>query len=97
MFLYVTLLVRTYIRIFAYVYGNASLHIYIYFRWLLMGRGETKKESVRKEEWVREGANRLMQSEFLFLSNFMVAKSLFWFEYEISVLWCILLRDDDDD
>ena len=27
----------------------------------------------------------------------MVAESLFWFEYEMSVLWGILLSDDDDD
>ena len=40
--------------------------------------------------------NELLQSDVLFLSNFMVAKGLFWFEYEISVLWGIFLSDDDD-
>ena len=53
-----------------------------------------KEESVRREEWVRQG-NGLLQSEFLFFSNFMVAKSLFWFEHEMSVLWGISLSDDD--
>ena len=42
-----------------------------------MGRGETKEESVRKEEWVWEGGNGLLQSEFLFLSNFMIANGSF--------------------
>ena len=57
-----------------------------------MGKGETKEESVRSEEWVREE-----QSEFLFLSNFMVAEGLFWFEYEMSVLWEILMAAADND
>ena len=35
------------------MYWHASLHIHTYFRYPLVGRGETK-ESVRREEWVRE-------------------------------------------
>ena len=58
-----------------------------------MGKGKMKEESVRREEWIRRG---LFQSEFLLLSNFMVAKGLFLCEYEMSVLGWILLSDDED-
>ena len=55
-----------------------------------MGRGEMKK---RVDEG---GGNGFLQSEFLLHTNFMVANGLFWFEYEMSVLWWILLSNDDD-
>ena len=69
------------------MYWHASLYIYTYFRCLLDGkrRRGTKEESVRR---VGEGGrNGLLQSEFLFPSDFLVVKGLFWFEYEMSVFW----------
>ena len=60
-----------------------------------MGGSGTKEES-EKRRVGEEGGNGLLKSEFLFLSNFMVAKDLFWFEYEMFVLREILLSDDDD-
>ena len=37
------------------------------------------------------GENELLHLEFHFLSNFMAAKILFWFEFEMSVFWAIFL------
>ena len=52
-----------------------------------MGRGETKDGSVRREEWVRRGGEMDSCNQNFFISynpNFM------------SVLWGILLSDDDN-
>ena len=54
------------------------------------------RQSVRSKEWLEEGEMDYC-NQYFFLSNFMVAKYLFWFEYEMSVLWEILLSDDGDD
>ena len=67
------------VSMFVYVQLLACTHIYA---------------RLRKRVWERKsglwwGGNGLLQSEFLFLSNFMEAKGLFWFEYEMSVLWGI--------
>ena len=56
-----------------------------------MGRSEPKEESVRKEEWVREGGNGLLQSEFLFLSNFMVETYIYIYIY-INIIKCLRMR-----
>ena len=64
---------RTYVRMFVYLLAC----VYTYFHCFLMGRSGTKEESVRREEVGEEGGNGLLQSEFLFLSNFMVTKGLF--------------------
>ena len=78
-----------------HMYWRASSHINPYFRCLLVGRNVTKEDC--ENRWMVEGkGNGLLQTEILFLSNFMVAKGLFWFEYEMFVLWGILLSDDDD-
>ena len=48
MFVYVPSLVCTYVGIFG-MYWHVSLHICTYFCCLLVGRGRTKEESVRRE------------------------------------------------
>ena len=84
--------------IYTYVCVCNGVHLFIYThistvcRWEGMRR--KKSESVRTEERVRE--NRSLLSEFLFLSKFIVAETLFFFEYEKSVLWGNLLNNDDD-
>ena len=40
--------------IYLCMYWYAYLHIYTYFRCLLVGTSGTKEDSVRREEWVRE-------------------------------------------
>ena len=50
MFVYVLLLARVYIYVYSRIFWNTSLRIYTYFRCLLLGRGETKEESVRRKE-----------------------------------------------
>ena len=62
---------------------------------LSVGRKEGDKRREYEKGRVEEGGggggggggNGLLQSDFLFLSNFTVAKGLFWFEYEMSVLF----------
>ena len=66
-------------------------HISVVCRW--EGVGE-KEVSARGEE---VGKGWMLQSEFFFLFNFIVTKSLFLFECEMSVLWGILLSDYDND
>ena len=80
---FVCVYVRIYIRIRAYIYTYVcvytGMHLYIYTQISAcrsLGRAETMEESARREEWLRE-RNGVLQSEFLFLSNFMVAKDLF--------------------
>ena len=75
-----------------------GMHLYIYTHIsavCCLERGETKEESLGRKELVR-WEKGLLQSELLFLFNFMVAEGLFWFKSEMSVLWRILLSDDDD-
>ena len=93
----VLLFTRTYIRMFVYVL--LCIFTYVHISAVCCSEGvRQKKETMKRREWWRDGGNRLLQSKwFLFLSNFMVAKDLFWFEYEMSVFWGILLSDDDDD
>ena len=78
--------VHMYVCMFAYVL--ACIFIYLHIFLLSVGGKEWDKRRECKKRRLRvRGGNWLLQSEFLFLSNFMVAKSLFWFEYEISVFW----------
>ena len=63
------------------MYQHACLHIYRYFCCLLMGKVETKEESARQEEWVRE--REMLQSGFLFLTDFMV-----YFDLNMKRLFC---------
>ena len=55
---------------------HASLHIYTYFCSLFLGRGETKKESMRSEVWVRCG-KWIFTIRRIFSFDFMIAKGLF--------------------
>ena len=96
MFVYVLLLARIYVRMFVCVL--ACIFIYLHIFLLSVGGKEWDKGRECKKRRISEGGgNGLLQSEFLLLSNFMVVKGLFWFEYEKSVLWGILLSDNDDD
>ena len=76
--LYQPMYVYTHMHIYIYIY----IYIYIttvygchYLTWLVRDRLNAEG-SVKREEWVR-GVNGLFQSEFHFLSNFMVPKDLF--------------------
>ena len=84
MFVYVLLLTLTYIRMFAYVLTWILTYLHIFP--LLVDEkewGEGREFEKRKVD--EGGENWLLRSDFLFLSNFMVAKGLFWFEYEMFV------------
>ena len=59
------------------MYWHVSLHIYPYFRCLLMGRNETKEKESEKGRVGKGGGHGLLRLEFRFLSNLMVAKGLF--------------------
>ena len=72
-----------------FVYVLSCIFTYVHLFPLSVGGNEFEKRRVGEG-----GGNGLLQSDFL--SNFMVAKGLFHFEYEMSVLWGILLSDDDD-
>ena len=81
--------IHIYIRLC--VYWLAFLHIYTYFHYLLLGRGETKEGSVRKDELVRRGgkwivAIRMISFSSIILPNFMVAKGLF--DVNMKCLFC---------
>ena len=80
MFMYVMEWIFTYIRIFP-----------LFVDWKRWDEG---KDCVNGK--VGEGVDELFQSKCIFLSNFMVAKCLFWFEYELYILWEILFSDNDD-
>ena len=77
---------------FAYVLAFIFIYLHIFPLFVDGNRWDVESE---REKWrVGEvGGNDLLQSEFLFLSNFMVSKVLFWFEQEMSVLWGILSDD----
>ena len=48
-------------------YNGVHLYIFTYFCCLWVGRGETKEESVRREEWVRRGKrNCYSHNDFFF-------------------------------
>ena len=55
-----------YIYVCLCMYWNASLHNYTYFCYQLMGRSGMKEESVRREEWVREGGMDCCNQNFFF-------------------------------
>ena len=98
MFVYVLSLARTYVRMFVYLL--ACIFTYLHIFPLSVGGKELWEERVVGRESenrrVGEGGGKwLLQSEFLFLSKFIVGKGLFWFEYEMSTLWRISLSDDD--
>ena len=70
------------------MYWHAFFHISTYFYCSLVGRSGTKEDWEREEKsWVMGKEIDCCNQNFFFLSNFMVTKGLFWFEYEISVLW----------
>ena len=77
------------------MYWQASLHIYTYFRCLLVGRSGTKEDSVKSAEWMREDERRICHHNFFFFLN-QVWLKVYLFKYEMFVLWGILLSDDDD-
>ena len=59
-------------------------------------KGWDKGRKCEKWKVGERGGNGLLQSEFLFISNFMEVKCSFSFEYEGSVMWGTLLSDDND-
>ena len=66
------------------------------------GRGETKEESVRREEWMRSGwkKNCYNQNDFFFFfswSYLLIAKGLFDVNMKFLSLLILLSDDDDDD
>ena len=66
---------RTHMCVCLYLYRHSSLHVYIYFRCLLVWRRGTKEESVRRKEWVREGeGNWLLKSDFIVLYIYRVER-----------------------
>ena len=74
-------------RAFVYVLACIFSHTHI-FPLSVDGKGSGMNEESVKREIVEEGGgNTLLQSHFLFLSNFTVALSSFWFEYEMSVFF----------
>ena len=76
MFVYVLFLARTYVHMFVYVL--ICIFTYLHISPLSTGGKEWDKGRECEERKVVEGGgNGLLQSEFLFLSNFMVAKGLF--------------------
>ena len=85
MFVYVLLLARSYICIFAYILANIVTYMHI-FPLCVDGKEWDERREWEKSSVGVRGGNGLLQSEFLFLSNFMVGKGLFWLEYEVSVL-----------
>ena len=75
MFVYVLLLPRMYVCMFVYVLAGIFTYLYIFPLPIGGKRRGTKEESMRRMS--EGGGNGLWQSEFLFLSNLMVAKGLF--------------------
>ena len=83
MFVYV-LFARVYIYIYIYIYICMIVYvveciftyIHTYFCCLLTGRGKTKEESMRREK-LKNDENVLLQSDFLFLFNFILVKGSF--------------------
>ena len=81
-----------------FVHVLACISTYLHVFLLSVGeKGWYKERECEKKRVGKGGVNWLLRFDFLFLSNFMEAKDLFWFEYEMSVFWEILLSNDDDD
>ena len=85
----------------AFIYTHVCLrmnwHVYLHYLhkfqqsvdWKCWEKGRERKKGRVREEEEKDCCNQI------FFSTFMVAVDLFWFEYEMSVLWGILLNDDD--
>ena len=93
MFMFVLLLVCIYVCMFVYVLACIFIYIHV-FPLSVCRKGRDKERECEMRRVGARGGNGFLQSEFLFLSNFMVAKGLFRLEYELSILCGILLSDD---
>ena len=79
MLAYVLLFVCTYIRMFEYVLACILTYFHL-FPLSIGGKGCDDGRKCKKGRMGEGWGNGLLQSEFLFLSNFIVAKGLFWFD-----------------
>ena len=78
MSLIVSMLVYVLLLVCMFVYALACIFLHIYT--LSVGGKEwDKRRECEKRRVGKSGGNWLLQSDFLFLSNFMGGKGLFWF------------------
>ena len=79
---------RGHIYIWWCLYRDTSLHIYICTHIPAVGwwKGVRRRKRVRERKSGRGRGNGMLQLEFLFLSNFMIAKGLF--DVNMKCLFC---------
>ena len=92
---YVLILTRTYIRRSIYVLACIVIYLHI-IPLSANGKGLDDGRECGKGKMDEGGGNGLLQSDFLFPFDFIVAKVLFWSEYEMSVWLGVLLIDNGD-